>query len=295
MFRTRPLTEGLIYVALSYAMALGIALAFPHAELARLMSALVPVTAVTIMTFTVFRRGQRRPLWQGIGLNRLGLRWWPAAIAIPFLLMAIAYGVALVLNVAELNNPAGLFDWMAANGAGFLINLAVGGIVIMGEEIGWRGFLLPRLQTALSGRSAALLTGFIHGLFHLPLILLTSVYDNIGSRWVIAPMVVVVITGGGVIYAWLRDHAQSVWPVAIAHQSVNTIFELGTLATLAASPVALAYVAGEGGLATCAAVWLVAGVLLGLKSQWSSRRPTAAPSPPRVPPVVSEVAGPPRR
>jgi len=277
MFRSRPLTEGLIFVVLSYAMALGIALAFPHADLARLMSALVPVTAVTIMTFTVFRRGQRKAMWRGIGLNRLGLRWWPVAIVIPFVLMAIAYGVALVLNVAELNNPSGLPGYLAANGVGMVINLLIGAIVIMGEEIGWRGFLLPRLQTALNRRPAALLTGFIHGLFHLPLILLTTVYDNVGSRWVIAPVVVLVITGGGVFYAWLRDHSQSVWPVAVAHNVVNTVFELGTKATVTASPVALAYVAGEGGLATCVAVWLVAGVLLGMKSQWSSRRPTADP------------------
>ena len=158
----------------------------------------------------------------------------------------------------------------------------------MGEEIGWRGFLLPRLQTALNGRPAALLTGLIHGLFHLPLILLTTVYDDIGSRWVIAPMAVLVITGGGVTYAWLRDHSHSVWPVAIAHNAVNTVFELGALATIAASPVALAYVAGEGGLATCAAVWLVAGVLLGMKSQWSSASP-------RIGRTVKESAVAPRR
>ena len=281
MFRTRPLTEGLIFVALSFALALGIALAFPHADLARLMSALIPVTSVTIMTFTVFRRGQRKAMWQGIGLHRLGLRWWPVAIVIPFVLMAIAYGVALVLNVAELNNPSGLPGYLAANGVGMAINLLIGAIVIMGEEIGWRGFLLPRLQTALNGRPAALLTGFIHGLFHLPLILLTTVYDNVGSRWVIAPMVVLVITGGGVLYAWLRDQSQSVWPVAVAHNVVNTVFEAATIATIAASPVALAYVAGEGGLATCAAVWLVAGSLLLMKGQWTS--PTA--------PSVSTVSG----
>jgi membrane protease YdiL (CAAX protease family) len=295
MFRTRPLTEGLIYVALSFAIALGIALAFPHAELARLMSALIPVTSVTIMTFTVFRRGQRKAMWAGIGLNRLALRWWPVAIVIPFVLMAIAYGAAVVLNVAEVNNPSGLFGWIAANGVGLVLNLVIGAIVIMGEEIGWRGFLLPRLQTAMNGRPAALLTGLIHGLFHLPLILLTSVYDNIGSRWVIAPVAVLVITGGGVTYAWLRDRSQSVWPVAVAHNVVNTVFELGSLAVVAASPVALAYVAGEGGLATAAAVWLVAGVLLGMKSQWNSRRPTAGPIVEEIPSVVSSVAGPPRR
>ena len=43
-------------------------------------------------------------------------------------------------------------------------------VVILGEEIGWRGFLLPRVQELTDKRRAAVVTGFMHGLFHLPLI-----------------------------------------------------------------------------------------------------------------------------
>ena len=277
MYRSRPIREAMIFVALSYLIAVLIAIAMPHGELTVMFSALIPVLSVGIMTFTVFHRGRRKAMWAGIGLQRAGLRWWPAAIAGPIIVVTLAYGMAVVLGVAELRAPAGFLPWLSGNGVSFAINLLVGAIVLMGEEIGWRGFLLPRIQTVLPRRSAAVVTGFIHGLFHLPLILLTTLYDNIGSRWIVAPMVVVVVTGGGVLYAWLRDHSGSVWPSDVAHVTVNTLFVLGGTATITASPVALAYVAGEGGFATAAAVWLIAGALLLVKSQW--RGPVRNPAP----------------
>jgi uncharacterized protein len=279
MFRSRPIREAMIFVGLSYLIAVLIALAMPRGELTVMLSALIPVLSVGIMTFTVFRRGSRKPMWAGIGLQRAGWRWWPAAIAGPVIVVAIAYGTAVVLGVADLRSPTGLLPWLSANGGSFVINVLVVLVVIMGEEIGWRGFLLPRIQTELRRRSAAVATGFIHGLFHLPLILLTTLYDNIGSRWIVAPMVVVVITGGGVLYAWVRDHSASVWPANIAHVTVNILFGVGSTATITASPVALEYIAGEGGFATAAAVWLIAGALLLAKSQWRGPVRDAAPTP----------------
>jgi len=38
----------------------------------------------------------------------------------------------------------------------------------MTERIGWRGYLLPRMQVVLTKRRAALTVGFIHDLFHMP-------------------------------------------------------------------------------------------------------------------------------
>ena len=268
MFGSRPIREAMIFVGLSFLIGVLIALALPHADLAVMLSALIPVLSVGIMTFTVFRRGERKAMWAGIGLQRAGWRWWPAAIAGPVIVVTLAYGAAVVLGVASLRSLAGFLPWLSGNGVAYGINVLVVVVVIMGEEIGWRGFLLPRLQTALPRRSAAVVTGFIHGCFHLPLILLTTVYDNIGSRWIVAPMVVVVITGGGVLYAWLRDHSASVWPSNVAHVTVNILFGVGATVTITASPVALEYIAGEGGFATAAAVWLIAGALLLAKSQW---------------------------
>ena len=113
MFRSRPIREAMIFVGLSYLIAVLIALALPHAELAVMLSALIPVLSVGIMTFAVFRRGERKAMWAGIGLQRAGWRWWPAAIAGPVIVVALAYGMAVCLGVAELTIPAGLPAWIS--------------------------------------------------------------------------------------------------------------------------------------------------------------------------------------
>ena len=79
---------------------------------------------------------------------------------------------------------------------------------------------------------------------------------------------VATITAGGVFYAYLWDRTGSVWPVSMAHSAVNTMFGLGAGAVVAGSEDDLAYVAGESGIATFAAVALVAGVFLMRARVW---------------------------
>ena len=141
-------------------------------------------------------------------------------------------------------------------------------VLFLAEELGWRGYLLPRIQQLTSRRRAALVTGFVHGCFHLPLILIATTYDEHGSRWLVAPVVVATITMGGVFYAYLWDRTHSVWPVAMAHGAVNTAFAVGAGAVVATSEADLAYVAGESGIATFAAVAVVGAIFLARAKVW---------------------------
>ena len=141
-------------------------------------------------------------------------------------------------------------------------------VVYLGEEIGWRGYLLPRVQQLTTRRRAAVVTGLCHGVFHLPLILIATTYDPHGSRWLVAPVAVLTIAAGGVFYAYLRDRSDSIWPVAIAHNAANTLFTIGAASVVARSEAELAYVAGETGLATLASVVIVAAILLARARVW---------------------------
>ena len=189
------------------------------------------------------------------------------------MLCAGAYGTAVALGVGRLDvdianaTPTWAIDLVLAAPSSARS-------FILGEEIGWRGYLLPRMQQLTSKRRAAVLTGFVHGCFHLPLILLATTYNTEGSRWVAAPVAVAVITAGGVFYAWIWDSAKTVWPVAIAHNTVNTVFALGSTAVVATGGTTVAYVAGETGFATLAVCVIAAVVLLRKARVW--REPAVA-------------------
>jgi membrane protease YdiL (CAAX protease family) len=270
--RSQPLREAVTFVGLVYAIVVGIALALPHAPglTTPLLTMLTPAFVVLLIVVFGTGRGHRRTLLASLGLHHFGLRSWPAAFAIAVvMILVVPYSVTLALGSAAFTPFAssGSF-WLAATSA-VLENLALVTLLALGEEIGWRGYLLPRVQALVSKRRAALVVGFVHGVFHLPLILLTTTYDSVGSRWVVAPVVVVTLTLAGVLYAWLRDRSGSVWPVAFAHATVNTFVDGGDLIVVTA-PVALAYTAGESGIMTLVAVLGTAIVLLLRGSTWRS-------------------------
>jgi CAAX protease family protein len=272
MSRSTALRESTTFLVLTYSLALAVAVALPHAGINRMLSVLVPVTSVIILSFTLTPRGKRRAMWSDIGLGRSGRSVWVVALVVPMLLLAMAYGTALVLGVAELKSfdvtPSSAADWIS----NLVISFVVSTVFILGEEIGWRGYLLPRIQQLTSKRRAAVVTGLFHGCFHLPLILIATTYDEDGSRWIVAPAAVITITAAGVFYAYLRDRSASVWPVAIAHNAANTMFTIGAGAVIASSDADLAYVAGESGLATLGSVVIVAGIMLATAKVWRNGR-----------------------
>jgi membrane protease YdiL (CAAX protease family) len=68
-----------------------------------------------------------------------------------------------------------------------------------------------------------LLVGFLHGVWHLPLMLMTTAYNPAGNRLITVPIFLAVLTGAGVIYAYLRWTSGSIWPVIIAHGTFNAV------------------------------------------------------------------------
>ncbi|MFI7447112.1 lysostaphin resistance A-like protein [Nonomuraea sp. NPDC049714] len=140
-----------------------------------------------------------------------------------------------------------------------LIGPVLNTIPALGEEWGWRGYLLPRLVGTRGTVAGLLLSGAIWGLWHAPLTLLGYNYPSLG------PWAALYFTGfcvlAGVVFGWLRLRSGSVWPAVVAHASLNAVAPLTLLLGDAAAPPDLV-VAGLSGvvgwvlLAACGALLL---------------------------------------
>src|SRR3954470_16526792 len=99
--QTSPKREIVAYLAIAYSLALTVSLALPDAHMNLLLSVAIPTVTVGILTFTMTPKGQRRELWRRIGLGRVGFKAWPAAIVLPFVLCAGAYGTAVAIGAGD--------------------------------------------------------------------------------------------------------------------------------------------------------------------------------------------------
>jgi membrane protease YdiL (CAAX protease family) len=274
----RPLRQASVFLAITYLLALAIALALPHAGIAPLISIAVPVIAVALTIALCVPYGQRRAEWAAVGFGRPAWRSLLVAVVGPVVLIGISFAVAAAVGVVTF--PA--LGWgLGAAALNFLVSTAVFGVVFLGEEIGWRGFLLLRLAEVISGRRAALVTGACHAVFHLPLLLLTTTYQSAGSRWIVVPMVMVSLTLAGVWYGWLRAWSGSIWPATMSHAGFNNAVDGFSGAAIVTSPATMAYVTTETGVVTMLLVILLAGYLLIRRAaDFDNLRPTRVPTVP---------------
>lgn len=99
-------------------------------------------------------------------------------------------------------------------------------VFALGEELGWRAFLLPRL-THLGQWRALLIVGVIWGVWHAPVIAQGHNYPGqpiVGIFMMIAFTVLV-----GIIFGWLYLETESPWASALAHGTLNATAGLSVL------------------------------------------------------------------
>jgi membrane protease YdiL (CAAX protease family) len=123
----------------------------------------VPSAVAIVLTAVVLGRGALRKLLGRLLIWRVSPFWYLVVFLGP---VALTGGVVL-LN-ALMGGPA-LSLGMTLVGAAIFFAFSVVPGSALGEEIGWRGYVLPRLQSRMSALSAALLIAPIWALWHLPL------------------------------------------------------------------------------------------------------------------------------
>ena len=101
-----------------------------------------------------------------------------------------------------------------------VVNPLMGIVPCLGEELGWRGYLLPKLSESFSPLASAALTGVVWGIWHAPLIALGY---NYGSEHPAAGILAMVVfcTCIGLISGFLAYQTRSIWPAVLFHAAIN--------------------------------------------------------------------------
>lgn len=206
-----------------------------------------------------FRLGGRR------GGRAIGI-----ALVFPVIVGLFAYGIAWTTGLARFDpSPVGALI------APFVVGVAVSLVVVSGEEIGWRGYMLTRLIDAGVPRPV-LVSGLVWGLWHVPLVL-AGVYAAGPSPVLSAALIMVAITSFGYVIARLRLETGSVWPAVALHAAWNSVIQ-GPFDGATTGAGAALWV-GESGVLT-ALVLVVAAVFFS-RGRWTVlRRPEERPQAP---------------
>jgi uncharacterized protein len=175
-------------------------------------------------------------LGTGRPLRAIGWRWsWryaALAYAIPLGYGLVAYGATWALGLGRLPDPvfAGSillrFGPAPATAFGkFLLLQATAGVLFscvtaLGEEIGWRGFLVPELARVAPLSRVALVSGAVWAVWHWPVLLFAD-YNGGTRPWYSLACFTILVLAIAFVFAWIRLASGSVWPAAILHASHN--------------------------------------------------------------------------
>ncbi len=155
------------------------------------------------------------PDWLARCFNwRVGWRWFVLAFLAPPVVMVCALIIDAAMGGALPALPAATQIPLVIGNFGLV--LLIGGP--LGEEFGWRGYLMPVLTARMNWRAASLLIGIVWGLWHLPLFFMA------GTAQAQMPIAVFLlnILAGSVLFGWLFERTQrSVLPAIILHTSLN--------------------------------------------------------------------------
>jgi membrane protease YdiL (CAAX protease family) len=203
------------------------------------------------------------------------MRAWLPAIAIPAFVLTLGYVAAAATGNARLGlGDTSPFTFVLVTVA--LIVLA--SLEAIGEELGWRGYLLPRLAD-LGRVRAGLISGLLWATWHVPLIYIAAAYHGGAGPLYMLPFGVTIVAMSFIANE-LRISTGSSWPAVVFHGAHNGIwFQLGVL-TVSSSGL-LAGIGDESGVVPMTLYSMIAVWIVVRRPPWRSGAAVFAGSRPR--------------
>jgi membrane protease YdiL (CAAX protease family) len=226
-----------------------------------------------IITKLIYDRNIRGLGW-GWGKSKYQL----VSYVLPFVLTSIGFGLIWLFGFGGFYNTDFILE--AQNGLAdklgldivspylimwvlILVNATIGlfaSFGSLGEEIGWRGFLVPELYKYFSYTKTSFISGIIWVTYHVPVLVLL-IAPRLEAN--LLPILVFTFIGGigiSFILAWLRLRSGSLWTAVIFHAALNIHVQSFFMNITTETSGLTRYISGEQGL-MMAIVMAVAGYL----------------------------------
>jgi membrane protease YdiL (CAAX protease family) len=187
-----------------------------------------------LATKRIFREPIAELPWKWGGARYAWLAYLiPLAYALPVYLIAWLTPLGGFLDADFLKRTAEQFGWSdfppSLVLALFVVFTATLGLVgktsrALGEEIGWRGFLVPELSKVVGFTGVSLISGLMWAAYHFPVLLFAD-YNKGAPAWYSLTCFTLMVVADSFILAWLTLRSQSLWPAAIFHGSHNLFIQ----------------------------------------------------------------------
>ena len=202
----------LLYFILAYLLSWAL---WPLVILNPTSSPLVPFGPLIAAVVVSLLAGGRKELWallRQLTRWRLHPIWYVIALLGPFVMAVVAAALAVATGAPMLRS--GAYTDLSAVGYTFLSTLIIVGLF---EEVGWRGFALPRLQRRLDALRAALVLGVLWALWHLPELISDPTRQRPPLQFVLWALAL------SVIFTWLYNSTNGSLPIVIiCHAAIDT-------------------------------------------------------------------------
>jgi membrane protease YdiL (CAAX protease family) len=227
----RPRYQLLAFVALTFAISWTIwwGMAFGSMTIATTPGSVLNViatagpTIAALVLAVALGGGELRRLLGGFSVSLVSGRWLLVALLLPQAMIVVAIAISVAAFGAP--TPVVTIGVVGALAREFVRVLFFGGP--LQEELGWRGFALPRLQARRTAFDASVLLGLVWGLWHIPLYFVpgTGQFETVSGAtspaFAIGAFVVWTI-GLSILFTWLFNETRgSLIVVILFHASIN--------------------------------------------------------------------------
>ena len=193
------------------------------------------IPGISAILVAIFTGLSIRSFGWGFSIKWLSIGWF-----IPIFYATLAYNIVWFFGLGDVPNPTFLerarFTLGAETDSDLLIiiysffyitiiNLIPNMLFCLGEELGWRGFLVPQLTKWMTLKKAGWISGIIWATWHLPGIS-SGAYASEGlPLWYQIFCFTILVISSAMILAILRMRSNSLWPAVVFHAVHNGVIQ----------------------------------------------------------------------